>query len=143
MHYDLMLIHHNAPNYPHRAEFISAQPGDWTQKVYDEGLWWDKIRGELAIGVDGLWQDNRQNDVSDSVIWGGIQDYWGKSRRVLFMGNREITLTNTWTPKFDRTVGNTSLLASRRFPFRWTGDLSTTWSELRFQIDAIANCKRP
>ena len=139
MHYDLMLIHHNAPNFPHRAEFTAARPGNWTQRVYDEGLWWDKIRGELGIGVDGLWQDTRQNDVTDSVIWDGVQDYWGHSRRVLFMGNRDVTKMNPWSQDVDHTVGNASLLASRRYPFRWTGDISTTWSELQFQINAIAN----
>lgn len=54
MHYDVMLIHHNAPNFPHRAEFTPARPGNWTSKVYDEGLWWEKIRGELAIRVEAF-----------------------------------------------------------------------------------------
>jgi alpha-glucosidase len=139
MHFDVMLIHHNAPNFPHRADDTPNRPGNWTQQVYDEDLWWGKIREELAIGVDGLWQDTRQNDVTDSVIWNGIQDYYGGSRRVLFMGNRDAMNLNPWSRDGDHMVGNASLLASRRYPFRWTGDISTTWNELRFQIDAITN----
>jgi alpha-glucosidase (family GH31 glycosyl hydrolase) len=139
MHFDVMLIHHNAPNFAHRAEDTPNRPGNWTSKVYDEDFWWNKIRGELAMGVDGLWQDTRQNDVTDSVIWKGVQDYWGTSRRVLFMGNRDVMELNPWSRNVDHTVGTASLLASRRYPFRWTGDISRTWGELRFQIDAITN----
>ena len=62
MHFDVMLIHHNAPNFPHRAEDTPNRPGNWTQQIYDEDFWWRKIREELSIGVDGLWQDTRQND---------------------------------------------------------------------------------
>jgi alpha-glucosidase (family GH31 glycosyl hydrolase) len=139
MHFDVMIIHHNAPNFPHRAEDTPQRPGNWTKKVYDEGFWWGKIREELSIGVDGLWQDTRQNDVTDSTIYKGLQDYWGTSRRVLLMGNRDVIQFNPGSRKGDQEVGKASLLASRRYPFRWTGDLSTTWSELRFQIDAITN----
>lgn len=139
MHFDVMIIHHNAPNFPHRVEDTPQRPGDWTQQTYDEDLWWRKIREELSIGVDGLWQDTRQNDVTDSVIWNGLQAYYGTSRRVLFMGNRDAMNLNPWSRNGDHMVGNASLLASRRYPFRWTGDISTTWNELRFQIDAITN----
>ena len=139
MHFDVMLIHHNVPNFPHRAEDTPNRPGNWTQKVYDEDQWWSKIREDLSIGVDGLWQDTRQNDVTDSVIWNGLQAYYGPSRRVLFMGNRDVINLNPWSRKVDLMVGTASLLASRRYPFRWTGDISTTWNELRFQIDAITN----
>ena len=139
MHFDVMIIHHNAPNFPHRIEDTPNRPGNWTQQTYEEGFWWGKIREELSIGVDGLWQDTRQNDVTDSVIWKGVQDYYGPTRRVLFMGNRDVTNLNPWSRNVDHTVGMESLLASRRYPFRWTGDISTTWNELRFQIDAITN----
>jgi alpha-glucosidase len=139
MHFDVMIIHHNAPNFSHRAEDTPNRPGNWTQKVYDENFWWGKIREELSIGVDGFWQDTRQNDVTDSVIWKGLQDYSGPSRRVLFMGNRDVIELNPWSRNVDLSVGKASLLASRRYPFRWTGDISTTWSELRFQIDALTN----
>jgi alpha-glucosidase (family GH31 glycosyl hydrolase) len=139
MHFDVMIIHHNAPNFPHRAEDTPNRPGDWTCKVYDEDLWWGKIRGELSIGVDGLWQDTRQNDVTDSVIWNGLQDYYGTSRRVLFQGNRDVIDLNPGGGDVDLRVGRESMLAQRRYPFRWTGDISATWSELCFQIDAITD----
>ncbi|MGO8790551.1 MAG: TIM-barrel domain-containing protein [Terriglobia bacterium] len=139
MHFDVMLIHHNAPNFPHRAEDTPNRPGNWTQQTYDEDLWWRKIREELSIGVDGLWQDTRQNDVTDSVIWNGVQNFYGASRRVLFMGNRDAMNLNPWSRDGDHMLATASLLASRRYPFRWTGDISTTWNELRFQIDAITN----
>jgi alpha-glucosidase (family GH31 glycosyl hydrolase) len=139
MHFDVMLIHHNAPNFPHRAEFAADRPGDWTSKVYPEDVWWQKIKDQLAAGVDSLWQDTRQNDVTDGVIWSGLQNYFGASRRVLFMGNRNVALTDPWSSERDDAIAWTSLLASRRYPFRWTGDISTTWNELRFQIHAITN----
>ena len=139
MHFDVMIIHHNAPNFPHRVEDTPQRPGDWTQQTYAEDVWWRKIREELAMGVDGFWQDTRQNDVTDSVIWGGVQDYYGASRRVLFMGNRDAANLNPWGRGADHHVATASLLPSRRYPFRWTGDISTSWNELRFQIDAITN----
>ena len=122
MHFDVMLIHHNAPNFPHRAEDTPNRPGNWTQQTYDEDLWWRKIREELSIGVDGLWQDTRQNDVTDSVIWNGVQNFYGASRRVLFMGNRDAMNLNPWSRDGDHMLATASLLASRRYPFRWTGD---------------------
>ena len=57
------------------------------------------------------------------------------------MGNRDAMNLNPWSRDGDHMVATASLLASRRYPFRWTGDISTTWNELRFQIDAITNAQ--
>jgi len=139
MHFDVMTIHHSAPDFPHRQEDTPKRPGDWTAKVYPEDDWWRHLQAQLAIGVDGTWQDTRQNDVTDGVIWDGLQHLLGDQRRVLFLGNRNVMELDPWELKRDDTLPVTSLLGSRRYPFRWTGDLHTTWSELRFQIDAITN----
>jgi alpha-glucosidase len=140
MHFDVMLIHHNAPDFPHRAESVQRDPlRDWTSRVYDEQLWWKRIKEQLDLGVDGTWQDTRKNDVTDSVIWQGLQNYLGTDKRVLFMGNRNMVEVDPWELQRDDRAPSNSLLASRRYPFRWTGDAHTTWSELRWHIDAITN----
>jgi alpha-glucosidase (family GH31 glycosyl hydrolase) len=143
MHFDVMVIHHSVPDYPNGAEGVKRDPeGDWTSHAYDEKYWWSKMRDLLDIGVNGTWQDTRKNDVTDSVLYGGFQDISGESRRVLFMGNRDMMEENPWHMEQEREPV-ASLLASRRYPFRWTGDLHTTWSELQFQIDAITNTYGP
>lgn len=144
MHYDVMLIQHSAPDFPHRAEDVMRdERREWTSKVYDEKLWWSKVREKLDLGVDGLWQDTRKNDITDSAIWKGLQDYYGTSRRVLFMGNRNMVEMDPWSPERDDRVPSNSLLASRRYPFRWTGDAHTTWSELQWHIGAITDTFGP
>lgn len=143
MHFNVMVIHHSAPDYANRAEGVKRDPDEtWTSHIYDENVWWTKLKSQLDIGVDGAWQDTRKNDVTDSVIYSGIQGYFGESRRVLFMGNRDMMLENPWN--MDRPNGPiASLLASRRYPFRWTGDLDFTWNELQWQIGAISNTYGP
>jgi len=139
MHFDVMLIHHSAPDFPHRAAHTPQRVREWTAKVYDESLWWERIEGKLASGVDGTWQDTRQNDISDSVIWNGIGERLGSDRRVLFMGCRKMMEQNPWELGRDNTIPANNLIGSRRYPFRWTGDISTTYRELAWHIDAITN----
>jgi alpha-glucosidase len=140
MHYDLMLIQHSSPDFPHRAEDVKREKErEWTSKTYDEKLWWNKVREKLDLGVDGIWQDTRKNDVTDSVIWNGLHDYYGAARRVLFMGNRNMVEMDPWSPQRDDSFPGGSLLASRRYPFRWSGDAHTTWSELQWHINALTN----
>lgn len=144
MHFDVMLIHHSVPDYPNRAEAVKRDPSrDWTARAYDPALWWSKLRQQFAIGIDGTWQDTRKNDVTDSLIWSGIQDMYGSSRRVLFMGNRNMVEEDPWGMERDDRIPESSLLASRRYPFRWTGDAHTTWSELQWHINAISNTYGP
>ena len=140
MHFDVMLIHHNAPNFPHRAEAIERdRKREWTARVYDENEWWTKMRAQLDLGVRGTWQDTRKNDVTDSIIWNGLQDYYGDKQRVLFLGNRNMVEVDPWELARDDRWPSNSLLASRRYPFRWTGDAHMTWSELQWEIEAITN----
>ena len=102
MHYDVMLIQHSAPDFLHRAEDVKREKSrEWTSKVYDERFWWSKVREKLDLGVDGIWQDTRKNDITDSVIWKGLQDFYGTSRRVLFMGNRNMVEMDPWSPERD------------------------------------------
>ena len=42
MHFDVMLIYHSAPKFPHRAHQA------WTQKEYIEEVWWSKLRERMA-----------------------------------------------------------------------------------------------
>lgn len=139
MHFDVMLIHHNAPDFPHRAEHTPRRVRDWTAKVYDEAFWWETLEAQLAAGVDGTWQDTRQNDVTDSVIWNGLRDYWGDERRVLFMGCRKMMALNPFEHDRDNTIPANNLIGSRRYPFRWTGDIDRTYREMKWQVRAITN----
>lgn len=144
MHFDLMLIHHSVPDYPNRADAVKRDPGrEWTARAYESNLWWSKLREQFEIGIDGTWQDTRKNDVTDSLIWTVIQKLYGSSRRVLFMGNRNMVEVDPWGMERDDRIPKSSLLASRRYPFRWTGDAHTTWSELQWHIDAISNTYGP
>lgn len=132
MHFDVMLIHHNAPNFANRH----AQ--GWTQNVFDEKIWWAKVREQFDEGVDGIWQDTRRNDLTDGVLYDEIQRHFGDDDRVLFMACRKMMAYNPWDSGF-YVVPSNDLLASRRYPFNWTEDCSYSFNEMAFQLKAIAN----
>lgn len=132
MHFNVMLIHHNAPDFPNRHH------QGWTETIVNDTSWWKKFTEKLDIGVDGTWQDTRRNDITDSVIWNGLDSYFGGKRRVLFMGCRKMQLTNPWDKYFCALPMN-QMIGSRRYPFDWTGDCSYSWAELAWQIKAITN----
>lgn len=131
-HFDLMIIHHSAPAFPNRT----AQ--GWTCREWDEREWWSELRSKLDSGLAGTWQDTRQNDITDSVIWLGIQEHLGKGRRVLFMGCRDMWETFVGVGK-SKLIPNDQIIGSRRYPFDWTGDCDSSWEELRWQIRAITD----
>ena len=139
MHFDLMTIHHSAPNFPHREEDTPRRVREWTSRVYDEDYWWSKMEEQLDWGVDGTWQDTRQNDITDGEIYTHIQKYIGSGRRVLFNGSSKMVLFNPFEYDRDNTINANDLIGSRRYPFRWTDDLDNSYNELRFQIYAITN----
>ena len=140
MHFDVMLIHHSVPDLPHRQENVQRDPKRyWVARTNDEQFWFGKLKDELELGVRGIWQDTRKNDLTDSAIWSWLQNYYGSSKRVLFMGNRNMVEVDPWSPERDVSRPSNSLLGSRRYPFRWTGDAHTTWSELRWHIKAMTD----
>jgi alpha-glucosidase len=139
MHFNIMLIHHSAPDFPHRELDTHKRPGDWTSQVYPEDVWWAKYREMLDVGIDGTWQDTRQNDLTDALIWKWTQDYLGPENRVLFLGCRKMMDLNPWEPERDNSIPANDLIGSRRYPFRWTEDVSNTWRELKWHINAITN----
>lgn len=136
MHFNVMLIHHNAPDFKNRAG------QGWTESVFPEDIWWTKLKEKLDMGVDGIWQDTRKNDITDSRIWTGIQEYLGENKRVLFMGCRKMQAVNPWDFRFSVVPVN-NIIGARRYPFDWTGDCSFNWNELRWQIKAITNSHGP
>jgi len=139
MNFDVMLIHHSAPNFPNREINTKYKKRKWTSKVYDEQIWWNSYKNKLDIGIAGTWQDTRQNDLTDSEIYSGTQKYYGKKRRALFMGCRKMMEQNPWEHDRDNTIAVNHLMGSRRYPFRWTGDIDNTFSEMKWQIEAITN----
>lgn len=132
MNYNVMLIHHNAPN------FKSRKWQGWTETVYDEKKWFENYLNELNIGIDGTWQDTRRNDVTDGLIWKTTQQNFGAKKRVLFMGCRRMQMINPWDDSYTVEPYN-NMIGSRRYPFDWTGDCSYSWAELAWQINAITN----
>lgn len=136
MNFDIMLIQHNAPNYKNR----NGQ--GWTETVQPEAIWWQKWKEKLDQGVRGTWQDTRRNDITDSRIWTGTQQYLGVNSRVLFMGCRKMQAVNPWDFRYSVTPVN-NLIGARRYPFDWTGDCSFNWNELKWQIKAITNSHGP
>ncbi|MBT5187190.1 MAG: DUF5110 domain-containing protein [Kordiimonadaceae bacterium] len=132
MHYDVMVIRHNAPGFKNRP------PQGWTEAVIEEDKWWDAYFERMKEGITGTWQDTRQNDITDSIIWNGTQEYLGDQKRTLFMGARKMMSVNPWDYRFS-TVPVNQIIGSRRYPFDWTGDATFSWNELKFQIEAITN----
>lgn len=136
MNFDVMLIHHNAPDFKNRIG------QGWTETVQSEDFWWQKWKEKLDIGVRGTWQDTRRNDITDSRIWTGTQEYLGDGKRVLFMGCRKMQAVNPWDFRYSVTPVN-NIIGARRYPFDWTGDCSFNWNELKWQIQAITNSHGP
>ncbi len=132
MHYDVMLIRHNAPNFDNRTG------QGWTEVVSNDQSWWKEYYQRMEEGVDGTWQDTRQNDVTDSYIWQKTQEYLGPEERVLFLGCRKMQSVNPWDFRFS-TIPVNQVIGARRYPFDWTGDASFSWNELKWQIEAITN----
>ena len=132
MNYNVMLIHHNAPDFKNRKH------QGWTETVWQEEEWWDNFFALLDQGVDGTWQDTRRNDITDSYIWQRMQDYFGLERRVLFLGCRKMQALNPWDNYYTAAPMN-QIIGSRRYPFDWTGDCSYSWNEFAWQIKALTN----
>ncbi|MFA5814241.1 MAG: TIM-barrel domain-containing protein [Bacteroidales bacterium] len=139
MHFNVMLIHHSAPDFSNRELDTRRRPGDWTSKVYPENVWWEKYREKLDIGVSGTWQDTRQNDLTDGLIWSWTQNYIGPEKRVLFLGCRKMMDLNPFELERDNTIPANDLIGSRRYPFRWTEDVSNTYRELKWHVNGITN----
>ena len=136
MHFDVMLIQHNAPNFKNR------HGQGWTETIQPENLWWEKWKEKLDIGVRGTWQDTRRNDITDARIYAGTQQYIGDDSRALFMGCRKMQAVNPWDFRYSVAPVN-NIIGARRYPFDWTGDCSFNWNELKFQIKAITNSHGP
>lgn len=132
LNYNTMLIHHSAPDHQNRINH------GWTETLVDEKLWWEKYKEKLDIGIAGTWQDTRRNNITDAEIWNGTQEYIGNKNRVLFMGCRRMQEINPWGGDLTQIPAN-SMIGSRRYPFHWVGDSDFTWSEMKWQINAITN----
>ena len=130
-HFSVMLNHHSVPGFRDRND------RGWTGKVWDQSEWWREFHAKLDYGLGGPWMDTRQNDITDSIVWDGIQEHTG-DRRVLFMGCRDMWETSGCAGTF-KLVPSDQLIGSRRYPFDWTGDCAHTWEELRWQIRAITD----
>ncbi|MBL7111608.1 MAG: DUF5110 domain-containing protein [Bacteroidales bacterium] len=139
MHFNVMLIHHSAPDFPNRDINTPRRIREWTSKVYPEDLWWKEFYKKLDMGVTGTWQDTRQNDITDGVIWTGTQNYIGPENRVYFLGCRKMMDLNPFELERDNTIPANNMIGTRRYPFRWPGDVHNTYRELKWQINAITN----
>jgi len=133
MHFDVMLIYHSAPKFPNRAHQA------WTQKEYMEEVWWSKLRERMAEGVRGVWMDTRRNDITDSVIYTGIQKELGAGRRALMLGAHEMFRVRCWDNLPVKRWPWDHLIGARRYPMDWTGDCAYDWDELKWQVRAITN----
>ena len=131
-HVDVMLIHHSA------GKFDNRKHQGWTETEYDETTWWNKYKEKLDFGIRGTWQDTRINDITDSYIYQRTQQYYGNSKRVLFLGSRKVMAFNPWDFRFS-TMPTENMIGARRYPFHWTEDCSFSWNEMAFQLKAINN----
>ena len=133
MHFDVMLIYHSAPKFPNRAHQA------WTQKEYAEEVWWSKLRERMAEGVRGVWQDTRRNDITDSVVYTGMQKELGSERRALMLGAYEMFRVRCWDNLPIKRWPWDHLIGGRRYPMDWVGDCAYDWDELKWQVRAITN----
>ncbi|MFC1463085.1 TIM-barrel domain-containing protein, partial [Verrucomicrobiota bacterium] len=133
MHFDVMLIYHSAPKFPNRAHQA------WTQKEFPEEEWWTQLRERMTEGVRGVWMDTRRNDITDSVIYTGMQKDLGSERRALFMGAYEMFRVRSWDKYPVKRRPWDHLIGARRYPMDWTGDCDYDWDELKWQVRAITN----
>ncbi len=136
MNIDVMLIHHNAP------EFKNRKHQGWTETVFDEQTWWNNYRQTLDMGIRGTWQDTRINDITDSYIYTRTQDYYGNNKRVLFLGCRKVVALNPWDFRFS-VMPTENMIGARRYPYHWTEDCSSSWNEMAFQLKAVNNIYGP
>lgn len=133
MHFDVMLIYHSAPKFPNRAHQA------WTQKEYMEEVWWSKLQERMSEGVRGVWMDTRRNDITDSVIYTGMQKLLGEERRVLMLGAQEMFRVRCWDNLPIKRWPWDHLIGGRRYPMDWVGDCAYDWDELKWQVRAITN----
>lgn len=133
MHFDVMLIYHSVPKFPNRAHQA------WTCKEYKEEVWWSKLRDRMAEGVRGVWMDTRRNDITDSVIYTGMQELIGEERRALMLGAQEMFHVRIWDRLPIKRWPWDHLIGGRRYPMDWTGDCTYDWGELKWHVRAITN----
>ena len=133
MHFDVMLIYHSAPKFPNRAHQA------WTQKEYMEEVWWSKLQERMAEGVRGVWMDTRRNDITDSVVYSGMQKLLGEERRALMLGAQEMFRERCWDNLPIKRWPWDHLIGGRRYPMDWVGDCAYGWDELKWQVRAITN----
>lgn len=121
-HFAVMLITHSQP----RSADLTQDP------------WFRSLAGKLTDGVAGVWQDRRWQDWQDHLVWLGLQDL-RPGQRPWFMGNDDLYQLDGW----HRNNARDGIMAvgSRRYPFHWTGDCDLTWTEFRFQVQAITGCQ--
>ncbi len=137
MNIDVMLIHHNAPDFKNRKH------QGWTETVVDEQTWWNNYKQSLDMGIRGTWQDTRINDITDSYIYNRTQEYYGNdNKRVLFLGCRKMVALNPWDFRFS-AIPTENMIGTRRYPYHWTEDCSSSWNEMAFQLKAINNTYGP
>ena len=142
LHYELILISHGVPNYPHKDDIPSALPPGYTGYNHEPEKYWNALKEKLDIGVMGVWQDNRQNDICQGQIYAGMQDYLGEEKRATLIQCREMYNNEPWDSHY-KPIPLTKLIGSHRYPFDWTGDCDNNWSELEYQIKAIINEQGP
>ncbi|HOV69742.1 MAG TPA: glycoside hydrolase family 31 protein, partial [Clostridia bacterium] len=132
MNFEVMLIHHSAPKL-----HDDYRDYNWINQIYEPDEWWSKLQEKLDIGIVGTWQDTRRSDVVDARIYSGLQKRLG-NKRCSFMGNYEMFKRCGWMTD-SYLIPELQMIGCRRTPFHWTGDLSYTWDELKFQIRGIIN----
>lgn len=130
--FDVMLIHHSIPDYDNRTDEA------WVNAPTESKIWWEKIKELYSQGVVGTWQDTRKTDVTNSIIYNGLQKIMG-NERISFLANYELYQNCGWmVDDFSKPIYQR--IGGRRTPFFWTGDLAfDKFSELEFQIRNIAN----
>ena len=138
LHYELILISHGVPDFPHKDDIPSVLPPGYTGYNHAPEKYWDALKEKLDIGVMGVWQDNRQNDICQGRIYSSMQDYLGEEKRATLVQCREMFLNEPWD-SHHKPLPLTKLMGSHRYPFDWTGDCDNNWNELEYQIKEIIN----
>lgn len=141
MNYDIMLNFHSVPDFDGRSPNNTSLPKVLMGFPWDEQEWTKNLYELLDLGIKGCWQDQRQQDITISIIWNILKVY-KPNERIWLMQAYEMFKTQSWD-KHNKLQPSTKLIGWHRYPCSWTGDCDSTWNELQYQIKAITNINGP
>ncbi len=137
MNFDIILNSHAVPNFEGRSDMPISVPSGYTGIPHAPEVWESSVKKLFDVGVRGMWQDQRNADMTLAYMWQKQQNF-DLNKRVWFLQCYEMFNTESWD-LHNKPIPNTKLLGFHRYPFYWTGDCDCSWNELEYQVRACIN----